>query len=138
LYHIGIVVVSLEPVMDELTKTRGLRWEEIRSLELAGQPLRVTYSYEGPPHIELVEGRPDPAHPFDTTAGTRFDHLGYWSDDLAEDVEQLSRAGLILDFDGRNLGGNPFTIHRSPSAGLRVQLTDGAGRASLERRLSRS
>jgi len=91
-FQVGIFVQDLDAAMAQVGSALGLTWSEISSRELEeGGRLRVVFSKQGPPHIELIEG--PPGSPWDSTAGPRIDHLGYWSDDFAAERDRLVREG---------------------------------------------
>ncbi|MGR7001822.1 VOC family protein [Yinghuangia aomiensis] len=59
----------------------------------------------GPPFIELIEGAP--GSPWDASQGARFDHLGYWSRDVARGSRRLAEEGMPVEFSGCPYG-RPF------------------------------
>jgi hypothetical protein len=121
-YQVALAVRDLEAAMDELTKAVGVRWGGRFDWDSEQGPVRIAMSYEGPPHIELVEG--PPGSPWDTTEGSRVDHLQWWSDDLEADTKRLEDAGLELEWD---LGG--LRYFRAPQSGVRVELLRGGPEA---------
>ena len=145
MYHVGVVVENIEEAMEELTRAMWLRWEKIRDRQRGPWKFRVAYCLEGPPYIELLEGRKEPGHPFDTTNGPRLDHIGLWSDDFEADRKRLAEGGLPVQVDGATLSETPgvpheerggkFTLHVSRACGMRVQLTPGSSRSLLSHRL---
>ena len=120
-FHVGIIVEDLESAMGELGRALELSWHEPHERSYDGSTIRVCFSKEGPPYLELIEGQPG-SH-WSTDSGPHLDHLGYWSSDFQADVERLEAAGMSLDIDGVKMGGR-FNYHRSPSAGLRIELID--------------
>lgn len=79
----------------------------------------IVFSVQGPPFFEVIHG--PPGSPWDATAGSRFDHLGYWSGDLDADKQRLAERGAAVEFDGWS-----FAYHRLDHVGLRVELVDTA------------
>ena len=79
-FHVGVVVPDLAEGMHEISGALGLRWGRVQRREMAmeapGSPLSLemayVYSFDGPPHLELIERRPDSI--FDTVG---LHHLGY-------------------------------------------------------------
>ncbi len=92
-------------------------------------PLTVTYSREGPIHLELIGVTPNT--PWDTPNAVH--HFGYWTDDLHEIVGSLTGAGMTLDGTYDDPSGLPtgFGYLLSPS-GLRLEFVDATRRAGLE------
>ena len=93
--------------------------------------IRFTYSVEGPPHLELIEG----------PAGTVWapvmglHHVGLWTDRLADDAVELEQRGLPIEVAGVSPSGrrpSGFTYHRS-GHGLRIELVDDASLPAFER-----
>jgi Glyoxalase/Bleomycin resistance protein/Dioxygenase superfamily len=119
-YHVAIAVPDLDAAMEELSRTVGLSWGEAREAEYPDGPIRFTYSVDGPPHIELVQG--SPGSPWDAADGARFDHIGFWSSSLDDDKRELHDRGMPIEVDGEELGNPIFSYHRSEISGLRVEL----------------
>ena len=117
-FHAGLLVADLEAAMQELTHALGVTWNEPHESRYGSSRLRATYSREGPPFIELIEGD-GPWTP--RRASSEIDHLGYWSEDLERDKLHLQRAGLPIEIDGSEHGVD-FTYHRAAKAGVRIEL----------------
>jgi len=47
--------------------------------------------------------------PWDATAGSRMDHIGYWSSDLNADKRRLVERGAPMEFDSCPYGRLPIT-----------------------------
>ena len=120
-YHVAIIVEDLDKAMEEFSAGLGVHWGEVRDGALGPWTYRLTFSYEGPPHIELIEGQP--GSPWDTSSGPRPDHIGYWTDDIEEGKRRLIARGLPIDFDACPYG-SPFSDHRAAHTGLRLELVD--------------
>ncbi len=137
--HTALAVPDLEKAMSGYGKALGLTWARpqqraIRIRVAAGDlttEIRFTYSRQGPPHLELIEG----------AAGTIWapvsglHHIGLWSDQLESDAAQLEHRGMALEVAGLSRSGRQpsgFTYHRS-THGLRVELVDAAARPAFER-----
>jgi hypothetical protein len=139
-FHVGYVVPELVEAMERLTASAGLRWAAARTLPVtlrtpAGEisaELSLTYSVQGPPHLELIAEQPG------TIWGSEhsgFHHLGYWSSRLAGDVDALTRAGFEFEAGAVDEHGTltRFAYLREPHTGLRVELRDEARRPATER-----
>jgi uncharacterized protein (TIGR02246 family) len=127
-YHLCFVVQDIEAASREMTQTLGVAWRTVRDGRLGDWDYRIVFSVDGPPFIELVEG--PPGSPWDAGAGSRFDHLGYWVDDIDVDKHALADRGAPLDFDATTLG-RPFAYHRLDSVGARVELVDRSVQAAF-------
>ncbi len=120
-YHLCFAVQDIEAACRELTGTLGIDWSPVGHGSLGGWDYRIVFSVVGPPFIELIQG---PAgSPWDASAGSRFDHLGFWVEDIDADKRALADSGAPLDFDATALG-RPFSYHRLESVGARVELVD--------------
>ncbi|WP_153034229.1 VOC family protein [Amycolatopsis sp. YIM 10] len=129
-YHLCFVVQDIERATADLTRAVGVRWSPIRDGKLGDWDYRIVFSVEGPPFFEVIQG--DPGSPWDATAGSRFDHIGYWSEDVNADKHRLSERGARLEFDSCPYGRS-FTYHRIDSIGARVELVDIAAQEGFLR-----
>lgn len=144
LYHIGIVVDDFDTACQTYASAFGLRWSPVievgMDVWLAGQGIRhldfkAVYSVEAP-HIEIVQAIP--GTPSVPVAGRPMHHMGYWSDDLAEDslrLEALGHPRIMCPLaDGKPVG---FVFHELPDGTL-IELVDrgafGDWQAFLENR----
>lgn len=127
-FHVGVIVEDLDAAIDELSRTLGLEFNEPHESSYAGSHIRVCYSLQGPPYLELIQG--EPGSMWDTEGGPHADHVGYFVDDLEAGMARLERAGCPVDIDGVAFGGR-FSYHRSNRAGLRIELIDAARREPL-------
>ena len=141
LFHIGVRVPDLHAAMAEIGSERALTWASVedRSMRvwLPGEGhvelrLALTYSVDGPVHIELLEG--PPASIWDGRDSPGAHHFGYWSDDVAGETEQLLREGWTLELaaDSPDEGYGRFTYVRARS-GFLVEPVSIASKARFER-----
>ena len=73
-YHLGFTVPDLDAAAAQMRAATGVEWRPVHSGRLGEWEYRITFSVQGPPYLELVEG---PAgSPWDSSAGPRLDHLG--------------------------------------------------------------
>lgn len=119
--HLCFVVQDIDLAIREMTDTLGVAWSPVCDGRLGDWDYRIVFSVDGPPFLELIEG--PPGSPWDASAGARFDHLGFWADEIDADKRALADRGAPLDFDATALG-RPFTYHRLNSVGARVELVD--------------
>lgn len=97
LYHIGIVVDDLDRTLGWFTKIAGYRWcEEYAGDQLVETPegeltipMRFCYSMNKP-RLEILQSVPGTLW---TPSNSGIHHLGYWSDNVNDDVETLVDAG---------------------------------------------
>lgn len=127
-YHLCFVVQDIERATEDLTRAVGVRWNPVREGRLGEWDYRIVFSVAGPPFFEVIEG--PPGSPWDASEGSRFDHIGYWSDDLTTDRHRLEQRGAPIDFDSCPYGRS-FTYHRLDSLGARIELVDTAVQADF-------
>lgn len=130
-FHVGCNVADLEAAMAELTASQGIEWRKVNQMTIGDWPIRLVYSTPGPPYVELVEG---PAgSPWDSQDGAMH-HLGYWTDDLSRDLDELAGRGMVVELDG-SVHGVGIAYLRPRNAGVRMELVDCSPRtlAGFER-----
>ena len=143
-FHVGIRVADLEAAQRKLTGSMGVAWTSPATLPMkAWVPgegyrkwdLTISFSVEGPVHIELLHG--SPGSYWDTSiGGAGLHHLGVWVDDVARANEELLQQGWVVELAGRppveGYGG--FTYTRSP-AGILVEpeTTRGGAKERFDR-----
>ena len=126
-FHVGIRVADIEAAMADIGKQAGVAWAMPRDRPMAvwlpdqghvELPLIVTYSVEGPVHLELLQGPRGSVWDGHDVPGAH--HFGYWSDDVAADTEDLLAAGWTLEMAAASPddGYGRFTYVRSPSGYL--------------------
>jgi hypothetical protein len=138
-FHVGYVVPDLIDAMQRLTASAGLQWANARRLPVqlrtptgeTATEVHLTYSAQGPPHLELIEEQPG------TIWGSRhrgFHHLGYWSSQFADDIDALIGAGFEFEAGAVDEHGalTRFAYLREPGTGLRVELRDESRRPATE------
>jgi catechol 2,3-dioxygenase-like lactoylglutathione lyase family enzyme len=122
-FHTGIVVADIDVAMAELSRSLGVTWKggwpAVHHLHYFGADqdveLRIAFSVQGPPHVELIEAKEDTLWPPESY-GTH--HLCYWSDDAVGDGAGLEAVGYERLSGIPGVGGGYF---RSPS-GVTVEL----------------
>jgi hypothetical protein len=138
LFHVGIVVPEIEGGCERLSSLLGVEWgpiveseTEIRNASGSDEvvALRLCYSTKAP-HLELVEERP--GTPWVCNEFSNLHHIGFFSDALAGDAQQLLGASCPLEICGRSGEEAPrmFSYHRDP-LGVRIEYVDAASRALM-------
>jgi hypothetical protein len=123
-----VIVEDIEAAIAELSAGLGLEFNEPHESTYGHSHIRVCYSLQGPPYVELIQGQPGSL--WSTTGGPHADHIGYFVDDLEASQAKLEAAGAPVDIDGKQFG-NRFAYHRAPASGMRIELIDAAKRPSL-------
>ena len=140
-FQVGVIVENIEAAMDELTRAQNITWGRIVNREYRQWRFRRVFSLDGPPYIELVEG--PPGSPWDSSKGSRLDHLQWWTRDMAGDTKRMLAAGLQVDSvkeeeliapDGSKKPGILRTYFRAPASGIRIELIDESVRAGHRKR----
>lgn len=135
--HTALAVPDLDAAMSSYSSLLGLTWArpQQRTMDIRtdhgdiSAQIRFTYSIEGPPHLELIQGEEGTVW----APADGLHHIGVWTDQLSEDAEALSQRGLPVEVAGLSRSGNGpfgFTYHRSDH-GLRFELVDEASRPAF-------
>lgn len=142
LFHTGIIVADLDAAMRDLGAALGLTWVE--PLESSGpihvragpalRRSRVTYSVEGPHHIELIE-QVDGTAWRAVRGGPLVHHLGFTVADVDAESARLEALGFSReawqpDPDG---AAARYAYHHNPHAGIFIELVGQAQRAAVQR-----
>jgi Glyoxalase/Bleomycin resistance protein/Dioxygenase superfamily len=139
LYHVGIVVASLEDGQAHFADLFGVRWAPVIEAPAATRTadgvaatvdLRLAYSIDAP-HLELIEAVPGSIWVLNPHSNIH--HIGFWSDDLSGDWARLHGGGCPLEVMGDGGGSEPllWTYHND-RLGVRVELVDEALQAIIQ------
>jgi hypothetical protein len=92
----------------------------------------LTYSTEGPVHLELLQGEAGSIWDADDFPGAH--HFGVWSDDPGGDVQRLLDAGWTLEMAANSPaeGYGRFAYVRSPT-GFLIEPVTSANKPRFER-----
>ena len=103
--HTCMLVPELEAAMEAIGSATGLAWaapwvyEKLEYWTPRGvvttPRIRVTYSKQGPQHLELIE--PAPGGFFDVSSQRGVHHVGVWSKDVTAEANSLVRQGWIVE-----------------------------------------
>jgi catechol 2,3-dioxygenase-like lactoylglutathione lyase family enzyme len=141
-FHLAVLVLDLDRAVDRYSALLGQRFNEPSTLHLDtrstggySEPvdLRVAYSREGPPYLELLEATGDGL--FSSRNGRGFHHAGYWVPEGVDIAQLLASNGVKVDTEIVGSSGAVFARFTTPRAldGVRLELIDEGRRAGLER-----
>jgi catechol 2,3-dioxygenase-like lactoylglutathione lyase family enzyme len=131
-FHIGILVVDLEAAVDRFSSAMGLSFRPVRttSIDHIEDPEdhpgahRGTYSYEGPPYIELLEATTD-SRLWSPDQGEGIHHIGLWApEDLDSFQDTLEARGFPGDVRLRGPEGDLMAWFNKPASlhGTRLEV----------------
>jgi len=123
-YHLGFVDDDLDQAVADATRALSVAFSPVLNGRLGDWDYRITFSTQGPPYFELIQGpggQPVGRHERSPTGSSGL--LGYWADDITEAKAHLVGQGVPVDFDACPYG-RPFTYHRLSSLGVRIELVD--------------
>jgi len=134
-YHVGIIVDDFEGAIEWTSEVYGYRWCEpfdgmtaVRFPDGEREiPMHLTYSMDEP-RLEIIEAVPGTLW---EPADSGLHHLGFWSDDVEADVEQLTAAGMTVDALGLFPDGSTMWAYCSAPGRPRTELVNSAIRPSL-------
>jgi catechol 2,3-dioxygenase-like lactoylglutathione lyase family enzyme len=140
-FHVGIRVPDIDKAMAEVGAVMGVTWASVQDRQMSvwlpdeGQVTKhvlLTYSVEGPVHLELLQGEPGSIWDGDDSPGAH--HFGVWSDDPGGDVQRLLDAGWMLEMaaNSPDEGYGRFAYVRSPT-GFLVEPVTSANKPRFER-----
>ena len=142
LFHTGMAVHNLDRAMADMSAAFGFHWatpfiseKSLRTPQgIRPRTWRLTYSIEGPHHIELFEQLDDTALT-GLTGGAVVHHLGFEVDDVATQVERLESIGFRHELTDVGIpgtvGGNAFVYNHH--GGLWLDLISTERRTRLNR-----
>jgi hypothetical protein len=138
--HTGIVVDSLDDAMASYGQVMGYHWAPpvnstfplMTPKGLLPREIWVTYSREGPHHLELIEIIEPTA--YDAIEGGRTPHhIAYAVKDLSTQVARLESLGYAQQLSARDGKGDLdlFSYHLDPNNGLMIELFDAKLEAGI-------
>lgn len=98
LYHVALLVRDLDAAMEHFTELLGLTFPTPRVLTVHvdghrdATELRLVYSSEGPPYLELIEATPEGFWSLPAGAPDAFHHIGCWAHDLDHRLDDPERS----------------------------------------------
>ncbi|BCP15011.1 VOC family protein [Mycobacterium paraintracellulare] len=128
LYHCGLVVEDFDAEMAFLTDVVGHRWTQTfevdQTVELDGRvdtiPLRLAFSLTEP-RLELVQAVPNTLW---TPSTSGLHHLGYWSDDIDDDIAALRENHFAVEGRGLTPEGETLWAYCKGPIGPRIELVN--------------
>jgi hypothetical protein len=141
LFHVGIVVPSLDPAMARLEDLLAIRWGDVMESEtpvrdpLSGDErtvaMRIVYSIEAP-HLELIEEVPGTV--WTCNEHSNLHHIGFWSDSLGDESARLAGLRCPLEITGWLEGSEPpqMYAYHNDALGFRVELVSSELREAME------
>ena len=141
IFHNGFLVPNLEVAMQEMGASLGVTWATPWSYDpmsywtpagKAETPLLVTYSKQGPQHVELIQGTGFWA----SKPGVGIHHIGVWTDNLAAEANALVKQGWVPEaaLMSPDEGWGRFCYIRPPSGGMRLELVSTEIKELMESR----
>lgn len=136
LYHIGMTVPDLSVAMEQFSLAFGFDWATVHERTptvvvdgvLRKAEIAVTYSIQGPPHLELVQERSGDIW---GASGLSLTHVGYWAEDVAAAQRGLHAAGFTTRMHSPDDGGPMRYSYNQTPSGLWVELVHTSFRADL-------
>jgi hypothetical protein len=144
--HVGFLVPDLLEGMARISRALGISFlppldQEIAVLEEGGQSapghIRLTWSIEGPPHIELIEGQVSGLYAYHGI-DRAFHHLGGFTESHDESLSHFSSLGIRMEACQREPDGTIIASYSEPHDlfGIRYEHIAPGRRADIEKWLS--
>jgi hypothetical protein len=139
-FHVGYLVPDLLDAMETLGRQLEISWATPFEMEsgfetATGEPdsdlVRIAFSSQGPPYLELIEVVPRAGSIFAEPSSGGYHHFGIYADRWRDEVARLTAGGMELERTG---AGVAFV--RDPVLGVRVEVVSFKGRDFLRRILS--
>ncbi len=141
IFHIGILVPDLDVAMKDMGASMGYQWATPWTYEPmvywssdgGGETnMRITYSKQGPQHVELIQGGGFWA----SSAQRGMHHVGVWTDNLAVDANALVKQGWKPQaaLMAPEKGWGRFCYISPPSGGMLLELVSTEIKALMESR----
>src|SRR5262245_28925860 len=139
-YHAGYLVPDLRAGMERFGRVLQITWATPFEMESGfatanGEPdsdrVRIAFSNEGPPFVELIEVVPRPGSIFAEPSGGGFHHFGMYAERWRDATARLCAEGMMLERTG---SGVAFV--RDPHLRLRIEVVSFKGRDFMRQILS--
>jgi hypothetical protein len=137
-YHVAFLVRDIDVAIPDFEKALGLTFRKPEPLTRIDNPdgtpgaaVLSTYSHQGPPYVQLIEGQPSGIYGIDQGEGLH--HFGVWVDDAAESQAALGQDGLRSQWQfARDDQITAWYSHPDDLHGVRVEYTGEAVRPGVE------
>lgn len=140
-YHYGILVSDIDKAIKLYGRLFGLTFHEPTEVHLNRLvdpdehefDLRVTYSQQGPPYMELLEAKGDGV--YSAGHGEGVHHIGMWDPAIDENKKRYVDSGVEVDGEVLNADGTTFAWYTNPktTGGVRFEFVDESAREDLEK-----
>jgi catechol 2,3-dioxygenase-like lactoylglutathione lyase family enzyme len=130
LFHTGVIVDDLELAMVTWSAAFGIHWAEplqnrgelVTTSGVLPRESRLTYSLEGPHHLELIE-HVDATAWEKVTGGPKVHHLGFHVSDLQHEIERLAAIGFVPEAQTAEIDSQRgYCFLRDPNSGMWIEL----------------
>ena len=136
-YHVAFLVADIQAGIKDFGSALGLTFRPVQTLTAVPdgsggeKPVLSSYSFEGPPYVQLIEGQAGGV--YGLQGGEGFHHFGVWVDDAQECRQVLGAEGLRSQ---HHFGPDDAIIawYNEPADlhGIRVEYTGEVVRPGLE------
>jgi Glyoxalase/Bleomycin resistance protein/Dioxygenase superfamily len=134
-FHVGIRVPDIDKAMVEIGAQMGVTWASVQdrpmNVWMPGEgmvtlQLALTYSCEGPVHLELLQGPKGSIWDGNDAPGAH--HFGVWTDDVKGDTDKALAEGWTLELAAASPedGYGRFTYVKSPTGTIVEPVFSGA------------
>jgi Glyoxalase/Bleomycin resistance protein/Dioxygenase superfamily len=139
-YHVGHLVPDLLAAMDALESNLQITWAPPFEMDSGFESpdgtadndlVRIAFSMQGPPYLELIEVVRRPGSIFAEPAGGGLHHIGCYAKRWRDEVARLVDGGMELERTGAGVA-----FLRDPRLGLRIEVVSFKGRDFLRQILS--
>ena len=141
LFHVGVLVPDLDEATARFTEVLGLtfkdpavahvdRFEQMSRMEQLD--LRITWSVEGPPHLELLESQDNDGLYGRAREGLH--HIGLWEPDPETLIERLLGLGLKKEATQYMPDDRILATYTEPNElyGTRLEFIEAGRRPGME------
>jgi catechol 2,3-dioxygenase-like lactoylglutathione lyase family enzyme len=141
LFHVGILVPDMSEAIERFTDVLGLtfkepaiahvdRFEQGESVEVLD--LRITWSIEGPPYLELLESQDNDGLYGRAQEGMH--HVGLWEPDPEALMERLQGLGLRNEATQYAPDDGILATYTAPAElyGTRLEFIEGSRQPGME------
>ena len=139
-FHVGILVEDLDEATRRFSTVLGITFRSpvTAHLEYFADPVprpldpRFTYSYEGPPYLELVEMTDSSLH--SPHQGEGLHHIGVWLPDPKRAIAEMERQGVRREASIQNPDGSTLVWFNDGASlhGTRIEFIDEGMRLEWE------